>query len=118
MTDQRRRSTLTAAGDTPSVVNAPSKNPYEIRLDVLKLAQEMATLKFKADEATFGLVASGYNSYGNSVQSNISFDQLSESRASAILAQAPKAPSAAEIINEANMLYEFVSNNTRTSGNK
>ena len=115
MTDQRRRSTLTAAGDTPSVVNAPSKNPYEIRLDVLRLAQEMATLQFRADEVTFGLVASGFT---GSNLTNLPFDQLSEARASAILAQAPKAPSAAEIISEANMLYEFVSNNTRTTGNK
>lgn len=114
MSDQRRRSTLTAAGE-PSVVNTPAKNPYEIRLDVLKLAQEMANLKFKADEATFGLVASGFN---GSNLTNLSFDQLPADKASAVLAQAPKAPSAADIISEANMLYEFVSNNTRTTGNK
>lgn len=115
MTDQRRRSTLTAAGEPSSVVNAPSKNPYEIRLDVLKLAQEMANLKFKADEVTFGLVASGF--HGNNL-TNLPFDQLPAAQSSAILAQAPKAPNAADIISEANMLYEFVSNNTRSSGNK
>jgi len=79
-----------------SVSNTPQqgKTPYEIRLDVLKLAQEMAGLKYKAAEVEF-LSAQTYGTV-----------------------EPPKAASAADIISDATMLYEFVSNNSRTISKK
>lgn len=67
-----------------------TKTPYEVRLDVLKMAQDQANAKF-------------YNEWEQASRKA----EISESK---VLTEVPEFPTAEHIITEANKLKSFVDN--------
>lgn len=67
-----------------------TKTPYEIRLDVLRMAQEQANQKF-------------FNEWEQAVRKT----ELSEAK---LLTEVPEFPTAEQILTEANKLKTFIDN--------
>lgn len=78
-----------------------NKNPYEVRLDVLKMAQEMLDREMEINMSKYN------SSITATMQNNIG------SVYSAIEAS-PKMYSSEDVITKANALYEFVACDTRS----
>lgn len=75
-----------------------NKNPYEIRLDILKMAQEMLDKDFTAKQATYITKLNlGMNDPGGT--------------------RAPKSLDSIDVINMANSLYAFVATDSRSVAN-
>lgn len=83
-----------------------NKNPYEIRLDVLKLAKEMLEIEHRAAENVW-LTKAGSPTYNG---------HLPAETAEAFYASAPQPPSVDDVIAKASALYNFVSDNSTLSG--
>ncbi len=80
-----------------------NKNPFEVRLDVMKMAQEMLDKEFYAKEQQYlhKLDALKVEKYSSSAINSF------------IDANAPKAYTPEEVITRASALYNFVSSSTR-----
>lgn len=76
-----------------------NKNPYEIRLDVLKLAKEMLELDHNTAREIW-----------LTQHRETNFSEMSADNTRAITASAPKPPSVNDVVAKAEALYEFVSN--------
>lgn len=79
-----------------------NKNPYEVRLDILKMAQEMLDREKQIEENTF------YAKLETLRASNSSVDVIN----SFIDANKPKMYDPSEVVARSSALYAFVNNST------
>ena len=79
-----------------------NKNPYEVRLDILKMAQEMLDREKQIEESTF------YAKLETLRASNSSVDVIN----SFIDANKPKMYDPSEVVARSSALYAFVNNST------
>lgn len=79
-----------------------NKNPYEIRLDVLKLAKEMLEIEHNTAKDVW-LTKAGSPTWNG---------HLSQSQAEALYGSAPAAPTVDDVISKASALYNFVSDSS------
>ena len=79
-----------------------SKNPYEVRLDILKMAQEMLNNEKRIEENTF------FAKLETLRASNTSVDDINKF----IDANKPKMYDPSEVVARSSALYAFVNNST------
>ena len=79
-----------------------SKNPYEVRLDILKMAQEMLDREKQIEENTFYAKLETLRASNNSVDVINNF----------IDANKPKMYDPSEVVARSSALYAFVNNST------
>jgi len=79
-----------------------SKNPYEVRLDILKMAQEMLDREKQIEENTFYAKLETLRASNNSADAINSF----------IDANKPKMYDPSEVVARSSALYAFVNNST------
>ena len=81
-----------------------NKNPYEVRLDILKMAQEMLNNEKRIEENTFFAKLDAYRASNKSVDEiNTFIDQ-----------NKPKMYDPSEVVARSSALYAFVNDTTRT----
>ncbi len=79
-----------------------SKNPYEVRLDILKMAQEMLNNEKRIEENTF------FAKLETLRASNASVDDINKF----IDANKPKMYEPSDVVTRSSALYAFVNNST------
>jgi hypothetical protein len=79
-----------------------NKNPYEVRLDILKMAQEMLNNEKRIEENTFFAKLDSYRASNKSVDEVNTF--IDENK--------PKAYDSSEVVARSSALYAFVNNST------
>jgi hypothetical protein len=79
-----------------------NKNPYEVRLDILKMAQEMLSNEKRIEENTFFAKLETYRASNKSVDEINAF--IDENK--------PKAYDSSEVVTRSSALYAFVNNST------
>jgi hypothetical protein len=79
-----------------------NKNPYEVRLDILKMAQEMLTNENRMEENAFLAKLDTYRASNKTVDEINAFIDVHK----------PKAYDSSEVVTRSSALYAFVNNST------